>query len=100
MKVVIDSDRCQGHLRCYSIDQRMFDMDAIGHGLVKMPYPQSKAEIEIAQQAVAGCPEGAIKLLDQSKLPGSLSIAQFFLASSQVRAAKVGRMNSPPGTRP
>ncbi len=64
MRVVIDSDKCQGHNRCYALAPGLFDVDdygtafVIGDGVVP-------AELEDkARLAVANCPEFAIAIVD------------------------------------
>jgi ferredoxin len=64
MRVVIDSEKCQGHNRCYALAPELFDVDdygaavVIGDGVVP-------AELETkARLAVANCPEFAITAFD------------------------------------
>jgi ferredoxin len=59
VKVVIDTDLCTGHGRCYALAPEVFDADDRGHGLVRsvdLPAELEKA----AQLAAANCPERAI----------------------------------------
>lgn len=60
VKVRVDSEKCQGHNRCYSLAPELFDVDdygyatAAGDGTVP-------AELEgKAQLAAANCPEFAV----------------------------------------
>jgi ferredoxin len=61
MKLRIDSDRCQGHGRCYDLAPGLFGEDDEGYGRVlgdgEVP-PGSEHE---ARLAVANCPEHAIE---------------------------------------
>jgi ferredoxin len=63
MKVRVDSEKCQGHNRCYALAPELFDVDdlgyasAIGDGTVA-PELEHKAEL-----AAANCPEHAIEIL-------------------------------------
>lgn len=60
MKVSVDSDKCQGHNRCYSLAPELFDVDdlgfatAVGDGIVPAEL------VDKAKRAVANCPEYAI----------------------------------------
>jgi ferredoxin len=61
LKVRIDSERCQGHGRCYSLAPAVFESDDEGYGrVVSEEIPEelrSKAEL-----GEASCPERAIFL--------------------------------------
>ena len=57
-KLEIDSDRCTGHGRCYSLAPTLFESDEYGHGQLiegKVIDPHE------AQKAVMNCPELAIR---------------------------------------
>ncbi len=62
MRVIIDSDKCQGHNRCYALAPELFDVDDYGQALVlndgEVP-PELEAK---ARLAVANCPEYAISI--------------------------------------
>jgi ferredoxin len=61
MHVDIDSDRCQGHARCWEICPEVFDLDAEGHGTALLPdVPPELADK--AREAADNCPERAIIL--------------------------------------
>ena len=66
MKVQINSDRCQGHGRCYDLASDLFGDDeegfgqVIGDGLVSEDFERE------ARLAVANCPERAIDLVEES----------------------------------
>jgi ferredoxin len=64
MRIVIDSQRCTGHGRCYTVAPMLFSDDERGYGQVidagDVPPEHEKA----ARQAVAACPEAAISLVE------------------------------------
>jgi ferredoxin len=60
VKVQIDSERCQGHGRCYDLAPSLFGADNEGYGRVLgagLVPPGREREAELA---VANCPEQAI----------------------------------------
>jgi ferredoxin len=62
MRVWVDSDKCQGHSRCYALAPELFDVDVEGFARVVIegdvpPDLEAKARL-----AVANCPEGAISV--------------------------------------
>lgn len=63
--VVVDRERCQGHLRCVMAAEEVFSADDMGHAEVQLdPVP---AELEDAvRRAVANCPEAALKLVERT----------------------------------
>jgi ferredoxin len=65
MKLAIDSARCMGHGRCYSVAPDLLTFDDDGYvasrgELVDVP----ENHVEAARQAVANCPERAVELID------------------------------------
>jgi len=62
MRVIIDADICQGHLRCYTVAPDLFGADDIGHGIAPDRDFEEGPELERARAAVAGCPERAIRI--------------------------------------
>jgi ferredoxin len=61
MKIAIDDNLCQGHLRCLALNPELFGADELGHGVVlssEVPEEFRDAAIE-AEQA---CPERAIRV--------------------------------------
>jgi len=62
----IDSERCQGHGRCYDLVPELFGEDDEGYGKVLGTgmVPMDKAQE--ARRAVANCPERAIDLLEEN----------------------------------
>lgn len=62
MRVIIDPDVCQGHLRCYTLAPDLFEVDNIGHAVSPDRDFELGADLERARAAVAGCPERAIRI--------------------------------------
>ena len=60
-RVVIDTDRCTGHGRCYALAPSVFDADDRGLGVVIAESLDPALEADAAK-AVANCPEGAITI--------------------------------------
>ena len=63
MKVIIDSERCNGHGRCYSLAPTVFDSDDVGRGVVLHDEVDGDL-LAAARIAVANCPEAAITIID------------------------------------
>jgi ferredoxin len=62
MRVQLDTEKCQGHNRCYALAPELFDVDDYGTAvlLVEGDIP---AELEDkARLAAANCPEYAITI--------------------------------------
>lgn len=62
MRVIIDPEICQGHLRCYAIAPDMFEIDDLGHAVTPDRDFTDPADVERARQAVDTCPEQAIRI--------------------------------------
>lgn len=63
MKVIVDTEKCQGHARCWSLAPELFHLDEGGYiepGDVIVPAGQE----QIASRAVRACPELALKLAE------------------------------------
>jgi ferredoxin len=66
LKVKVDSEKCQGHNRCYAMAPGMFKVDEYGYasprgdGVLETP-----DKVELAQRAVENCPERAISIEDE-----------------------------------
>ena len=64
MKVTIDSEKCQGHGRCFSLAPTLFDSDDLGQGVVigdgTVP-PDLEDASRLAEQ---NCPEYAITITE------------------------------------
>jgi len=63
MRVRVDSEKCQGHNRCYALAPGMFKVDDYGYakeiddGALETP-----DDVKLAELAVANCPERAISI--------------------------------------
>jgi ferredoxin len=62
MKVIIDSEKCQGHGRCFSLAPALFDSDDLGQGVVIGDGDVSPDQAENARLAQENCPEYAIEI--------------------------------------
>ena len=62
MRVVIDSDLCQGQGRCFSIASTLFGFDELGNGVVLGDGGLTPATLELARLAEANCPEHAVSI--------------------------------------
>ena len=62
MKVVIDSERCTGHGRCYSLSPEVFNADDTGYGVVAAEGDLDAEHLMAAERAVANCPERAVSM--------------------------------------
>ncbi|MFI6480866.1 ferredoxin [Nonomuraea sp. NPDC050663] len=63
MKVRIDSERCQGHGRCYDLASELFGEDDEGYGRVLAAGEVPDGQERTARLAVANCPERAIEIV-------------------------------------
>jgi ferredoxin len=61
MKVVVDADTCQGHARCWEICPEVFALDEEGYSQARPGEVAPELE-EKVREAVANCPERAIRL--------------------------------------
>ena len=75
MRVSIDSDKCQGHNRCYALAPELFDVDDYGMAIVIGDGQVPQALQDKARLAVANCPEFAIALLDDDDSVGGAAAA-------------------------
>jgi ferredoxin len=66
MKVQINSDKCQGHGRCYDLAPDLFGDDEQGYGMVLgdgIVKPDRERDARLAEQ---NCPERAIDVLEEA----------------------------------
>ena len=62
MRVTVDSEKCQGHNRCFALAPELFDVDDYGTAVV-IGDGSVRADLEEkARLAVANCPEFAIEI--------------------------------------
>lgn len=66
MRLLIDSEHCQGHGRCYDLAPDLFDDDEEGFGQVLGDGTVPLGKEREARLAVANCPERAIDLLEEA----------------------------------
>ena len=64
MRVQIDSEKCQGHNRCYALAPELFDVDDYGTAVVIGDGEVPAQLSDKARLAVANCPEFAISIVD------------------------------------
>ena len=60
----VDSEKCQGHNRCYAIAPELFDVDALGFATELHDGVVPEHLEEKAAAAVANCPEFAISITE------------------------------------
>ncbi|MEI7858578.1 MAG: ferredoxin [Acidimicrobiales bacterium] len=63
MRVVIDSELCTGHGRCYVLAPLAFGCDDSGFGAVTVSGELDADQLRMADLAVANCPERAVLLI-------------------------------------
>ena len=63
-KVVVDTDVCTGHGRCYDLSPTVFDADDFGHSALVHPVVDGDLLVA-ARRAVASCPERAISVIEE-----------------------------------
>lgn len=64
MRVKVDSEKCQGHNRCYSLAPELFDVDDYGYASEVGDGTVLEGLEDKARLAVANCPEFAITVED------------------------------------
>jgi ferredoxin len=62
MRVVLDSEKCQGHGRCYGLSPELFDTDDEGYAVLKVTGDLPTELEEPARIAADNCPEYAITI--------------------------------------
>ena len=64
MRIHLDSEKCQGHNRCYALAPELFDVDDYGQAVL-LDDGDVPAELqEKAASPPSNCPEFAIKILE------------------------------------
>ena len=71
MKVKVDSEKCQGHNRCYALAPGLFKVDEYGYATARGDGTVSPDMVEKAKLAVENCPERAIYILEDDEQPAS-----------------------------
>jgi ferredoxin len=64
MKIHVNSDKCQGHNRCYVLAPELFDVDDYGYASELNDGVVPDELVEKAQLAIANCPEHAIEVVE------------------------------------
>lgn len=64
MKILLDSEKCQGHGRCYSLAPELFDCDDLGAAVVVVTGELDDEQLVKARLAAGNCPEFAIEIGD------------------------------------
>jgi ferredoxin len=64
MRVAVDSEKCQGHNRCFSLAPELFDVDDYGYATHIGDGEVAPELEEKARLAVANCPEFAITIVE------------------------------------
>lgn len=64
MRIVLESDKCQGHNRCYALAPELFDVDDYGQSVLLVDGEVPAELVEKARLAAANCPEFAIKIVE------------------------------------
>ena len=62
MRVRVDSEKCQGHNRCYALAPELFDVDDYGDAHERNDGVVPAGLEEKARLAVSNCPEYAISV--------------------------------------
>ena len=65
MKVKVDSEKCQGHNRCYAMAPGMFKVDELGYATPRGDGTITPETLALAKKAVDNCPERAIEVVDE-----------------------------------
>lgn len=64
MRIILESDKCQGHNRCYALAPELFDVDDYGQSVLLIDGDIPDDLVDKARLAAANCPEFAIKVLE------------------------------------
>ena len=64
MKIHLDSEKCQGHNRCYALAPELFDVDDYGEAVLRIEGEVPADLQDKARLAAANCPEYAITIAD------------------------------------
>ncbi len=66
MRIRVDSDKCQGHNRCYALAPELFDVDDYGLAEATNDGVVPEGSEDDAQLAIDNCPEFAIEVVGSS----------------------------------
>jgi ferredoxin len=62
LKIHLDSDKCEGHGRCYALAEELFEPDDLGQGVVVGDGTVPQGLEHKAELAMKNCPERAITI--------------------------------------
>ena len=62
MKIVVDTDKCAAHGRCFAVASEVYDVDDDGFNAMSETEVPPGLE-ELAREGASSCPEQAIKLI-------------------------------------
>ena len=65
MRIYVDRDRCQGHLRCAAVAPDLFEVDELGYSSEIGDGTVPTQLEDKARLAAANCPEQAVEILDE-----------------------------------
>jgi ferredoxin len=65
MKVAVNSEKCEGHARCWALLPQVFDTDEYGYAFVHNDGVVPDELREKAEEAVENCPEQAIFFVER-----------------------------------
>ena len=65
MKICVDSEKCEGHARCYALAPELFDIDELGYATAKDEGNVPEGKEEKARLAIDNCPEFAIAVVEE-----------------------------------
>ena len=71
IRVRVDSEKCQGHNRCYAIAPGLFKLDEYGYAKEQDDGVVPEDMVEEARLAVTNCPERAIRIEEDNAQPGA-----------------------------
>jgi len=66
LRVHVDSEKCQGHNRCYALAPDLFEVDDLGFAFERNDGNVPPALEDQARAAVANCPEFAISITESA----------------------------------
>jgi ferredoxin len=64
--VAVDTSKCTGHGRCYSVAPEVFEPDEQGTGVARRPEIGDDL-LAAARRGAAACPERAVSISEQSR---------------------------------
>jgi len=64
MRIAVDSEKCEGHNRCYAIAPGLFDVDDFGYATAAGDGTVPAGMEDKARLAIDNCPEYAITIVE------------------------------------